>query len=335
MVNIKLSIIIPVFNKGKYLSNCLSSILRQKFSDYEIIVINDGSTDDSEKIAKSFEEIDQRIKVFTFVNSGASAARNHGLSIAKGKFILFIDADDWIENDYLEKIMIQVEEHEADIYIWGITKDFTNKREIISPDLEGLLSKQDFLYSFVREQYEKKKGLYGYVSNKLLKNKILNDRGIRFNESLRMQEDYDFFLSYFDQIRYVFLFKESGYHYVAGTDYSSGAMVKNVDYIALIDIQLKCRKLLLNNNCLDENNQKILMDVVQNLSIASFLEMNPVSIENIRVIINALIKKSLHSRGLNLKQNSLICFLIRKKQIYLIFLYLIIWKTYLFIRKII
>lgn len=123
MKNPTLSIIIPVYNKGNYLAKCLTSIIGQSYKNLEVILINDGSTDNSEEIAQRYQTIDQRIKVHTFPNSGVSAARNRGIAITQGEFILFIDADDWIEPDYLQRIMQHTEQEKADIYIWGITKD--------------------------------------------------------------------------------------------------------------------------------------------------------------------------------------------------------------------
>lgn len=94
MKNPALSIIIPVYNKGNYLAKCLTSVIDQSYKNLEVILINDGSTDNSEEIAQRYQIIDQRIKVYTFPNSGVSAARNRGIAVAQGEFILFIDADD-------------------------------------------------------------------------------------------------------------------------------------------------------------------------------------------------------------------------------------------------
>lgn len=96
----QLSIIIPVFNAEKYLSECLDSVLNQTFSDFELICINDGSTDNSAQILEAYKQKDSRIKVIHQSNGGVSAARNAGLDIAKGEYIGFVDADDTISPSY-------------------------------------------------------------------------------------------------------------------------------------------------------------------------------------------------------------------------------------------
>ena len=121
-----LSIIIPIYNKSKYIAKCLSSIIRQSYGCFEIIIINDGSTDDSEDVIQKFQIMDERIKLYSYSNGGVSVARNRGISMAQGKYIMFIDADDWIESGYLQRIMVYVERSDADIYIWGITKQIAD-----------------------------------------------------------------------------------------------------------------------------------------------------------------------------------------------------------------
>lgn len=100
----KYSIIIPVYNVEEYLDRCLKSILNQTYSNYEVIIVNDGSPDNSDNIIKSYEKEDKRFKGYKKVNGGLSDARNYGLKYATGDYLIFIDADDYIENNYLKKI---------------------------------------------------------------------------------------------------------------------------------------------------------------------------------------------------------------------------------------
>lgn len=94
------SIIVPVYNVEKYLDKCLKSILRQTFKDFECIIIDDGSQDNSNIIIDKYVKLDQRFKVIHQKNMGISAARNAGLDIAEGDYITFIDSDDYIADDY-------------------------------------------------------------------------------------------------------------------------------------------------------------------------------------------------------------------------------------------
>ena len=95
-----ISVIIPVYNAESTLNRCITSILKQDFQDYEILLINDGSSDGSGAICEQFADFDERIRVFHKQNGGVSSARNFGLKNARGKWITFIDADDYIEPDF-------------------------------------------------------------------------------------------------------------------------------------------------------------------------------------------------------------------------------------------
>lgn len=97
----KISIIVPVYNVEKYLRKCIDSILNQTFKDFELILIDDGSTDESGKICDEYNLKDNRIKVIHKENGGLSSARNAGLDIAQGEYIGFVDSDDWIESDQI------------------------------------------------------------------------------------------------------------------------------------------------------------------------------------------------------------------------------------------
>ena len=104
MGNVKISIIVPVFNVEKYLSECLNSLINQTLKDIEIICVDDGSTDSSPSILEEFRNKDERIKVIRQENSGVSVARNNGLAIAQGEYVGFVDSDDWVDADFFEKL---------------------------------------------------------------------------------------------------------------------------------------------------------------------------------------------------------------------------------------
>lgn len=116
---VKLSIIIPVFNIGKYLSNCLESILNQDFKDLEIICVNDGSTDNSLEVLQGFKAKDERVIIIDKVNEGSGVARNTALAIAKGEYVFFVDGDDWLEKNSLEKMLTEADKLNTDILIFG------------------------------------------------------------------------------------------------------------------------------------------------------------------------------------------------------------------------
>ena len=104
MNNPAISIIIPVYNAENYLRRCIDSVLSQSFTDFELILVDDGSKDKSPQICDEYASQDTRVRVIHKANGGVSAARNDGLDIAKGEYITFIDSDDWVERDYLSTL---------------------------------------------------------------------------------------------------------------------------------------------------------------------------------------------------------------------------------------
>ena len=108
------SIIVPVYNTDKYLYQCVKSLLNQTYADIEIILVDDGSKDDSGRICNEFAKKYQRIKVIHKENAGLGYARNSGLKLATGKYVTFIDSDDWADPDLIQKLIMGLKESEAD-----------------------------------------------------------------------------------------------------------------------------------------------------------------------------------------------------------------------------
>lgn len=104
MKDIELSIIIPIYNSEKYINNCINSIINQKGIKFEVLLIDDGSTDNSSQICDNYAQLDTRIKVFHKENGGVSSARNLGIENSRGKWITFIDSDDWLNSEYIQSI---------------------------------------------------------------------------------------------------------------------------------------------------------------------------------------------------------------------------------------
>lgn len=109
------SVIVPVYNAEKYIDRCIKSIVNQSFSNFELILIDDGSNDKSFDICKKWSKKDKRIKVYSQKNAGASAARNYGLRIMKGEYVVFVDADDWIHSKYIELLYSSIKLGDYDI----------------------------------------------------------------------------------------------------------------------------------------------------------------------------------------------------------------------------
>lgn len=124
--NILISIIVPVYNTEKYLSACIESILGQTFTNFELILVNDGSKDESGVICDTFSQIDNRIQVIHKSNGGVSSARNSGLEIARGKWITFIDSDDFIKPTFLENLYKPIYEDSKIEFVHGGACNWSN-----------------------------------------------------------------------------------------------------------------------------------------------------------------------------------------------------------------
>ena len=113
-----ISVIVPVYNGQKYIDICVKSVLNQSYKNIELILVDDGSTDDSYKVLEKWKEEDSRVKVIKKENAGVSSARNAGIEAASGAFVTFIDVDDFIENDFLDYYYNMIKKLDAFIYIY-------------------------------------------------------------------------------------------------------------------------------------------------------------------------------------------------------------------------
>lgn len=190
----KISIIIPVYNTEKYLEQCINSILDQNFTDYEIILVNDGSTDSSGVICEHFSEKFEQIKTIHKINGGLSDARNQGLKEAKGEYILFIDSDDFIEKDSLNEINKVIEEdRDVDLIFLSAVKWFNeNKIEILESgyNKEEIKNQQPL---YVLEYISKMDKFPASACTKLIKRSFINDNRLYFEKDM-LSEDIDWTL---------------------------------------------------------------------------------------------------------------------------------------------
>ena len=120
MASPKFTVIIPAYNAGKYLDECLESLVSQSFKDFEVIVVDDGSTDRTAVLGRKYTELDNRFRLVEKDNGGVSSARNSGIDNAKGEWVLFVDADDVLVNTALEVLNSSINStSSAGMYIWG------------------------------------------------------------------------------------------------------------------------------------------------------------------------------------------------------------------------
>lgn len=239
----KLTVIIPVYNKIRYLAGLLEQLREQTFSDFECLLIDDGSTDGSGAICDEFAALDDRFRVFHISNGGVSHARNVGLDHARGEYITFIDSDDGIREDFLENLVHCMEESGADLAISGYEKVDADGKilRIVTPDQNGTVQFSDLLPDFARTQL--RTGLYGCCCAKIFPRKLV--KAIRFDERLTLAEDFDFYLHLYAVIETVCLDSHSDYLYLQDADKSTGNTAsEKIDYLAQLRINLRFRDML-------------------------------------------------------------------------------------------
>ena len=214
----KLSIIIPVYNAQERLQLCVESVLKQTFRDFELILINDGSKDDSLAICRKLAEADGRIRVIDQENRGAGEARNTGIDAAKGEFILFVDADDTIAPDMAERLIALMKE-KVDLVCCAHVEQTEGQAEKRTktyriPDDPWVT--EDLAACFLEMD---RGGHFCYLWNKLFRKSMIDENGSRFHKRFVTGEDLDFMLQYYEHVRCCAVTNYAPYFYYSnGTD---------------------------------------------------------------------------------------------------------------------
>ena len=191
------SIIVPVYNAAPLLARCIDSARRQRYGRLEILLVNDGSTDASLEICRMYARVDPRITVVDRENSGVSATRNHAIGLARGKYLQFLDSDDWLDVNATRLLVERAEETGADLVIahyCRVDGDKTTVHGFLTHP--GVMDKRQFAEHLMDEPAS---FYYGVMWNKLYRREIVQAHAIRCNENLNWCEDFLFNLTY---IRY-------------------------------------------------------------------------------------------------------------------------------------
>lgn len=205
-----ISIILPIYNGEQYLRGCLESILKQKYHNFEVILVNDGSIDSSEAICRQYVNRDDRFRYVQKEHGGASSARNYGLELVKGEYVTFIDADDWVEENYLELLHQSLKENNADISVSTYKKFDVDTNLFYLHAFQINESNQVFTQKELVEklpQLERITESFEIIGGKLVKKSLL--LGIHFNERTQLFENMEFwFKLYLLSNRIAFVNKE-------------------------------------------------------------------------------------------------------------------------------
>lgn len=211
-MNPKISVIVPVYKAEKYLHRCVDSILAQTFTDFEVLLIDDGSPDRSGEICDEYAEKDSRVRVFHKENRGVSSARNLAIDMAKGLWVTFVDSDDWISIEHLSSLLPHAT-YDAKLIINGA--NVSNEKGEIS-----VYQSFNFKRYSILDEFDEIL-LFGGVCCKLYSLQVIKEQNLRFNESICNCEDCLFFWEYIEKAPEVLTVPTNGYFYYKEEDRKS------------------------------------------------------------------------------------------------------------------
>ena len=254
MNNPLVSIIVPVYNVQNSVARCLESICAQTWKDIEVILVNDGSRDESFSICEQFREKDPRIVLVDKSNSGVSETRNCGMSLARGKYVQFVDSDDYLDPDFTERLVTAAEANNADLVIapyWMVipansskaTQALENLQENLGIDAEkkpddireygflpeGIYDRDTFALRLMEKPAS---FFYSVLWNKLYRRDVLEAHGLRIPQVL-FAEDQLFNLEYLHFVRTVVSIPDIGYYYLQNPQSVSHTRVSTADILAV------------------------------------------------------------------------------------------------------
>lgn len=274
----KISVIVPIYNVETYLGKCLNSILEQTFTDYELILVDDGSTDSSGDIADEYALKDDRISVIHKKNGGLSDARNHGIEKANGEYICFIDSDDWIEKTYLEELHELAVKNEADITICDYQKN-TGDSVITQPKEFAVVIETGI--DAIDNLYSDKYGIYVVAWNKLYNRDLFTD--LRYPVGM-IHEDEAIFGDLFCEAKKVVRTERILYNYRVNNEtsiMSSKYSLKRLDILKAMEIRMETYKSKGLNRYYEKDSFKYLYKIL----------LNEIEIKKIKGDNRAVLKK--------------------------------------------
>ena len=239
MNNELISIIVPIYNKEDYLPQCLDSIINQSYTNFEVLLINDGSTDESGKICVEYAERDIRFRYFEKENGGVSSARNLGLERSEGAYITFIDSDDWVEFNYLEVLYNALRENNADVAISSYKSYYLDGKfylRVYSSQEEEFLRIGKRNRDVFLEEFPKLGKLnhdFHCIASKLFKRELLESQ--KFDESINYGEDLYFFFNLYLKMQSIIYVKEATYIY---RQHGTNITLNFTESLALQEIQI-------------------------------------------------------------------------------------------------
>ena len=218
---VTLSIIIPVYNGEKYIKRCLDSIFTQSFENYEVIIVNDGSTDNTKNILDELKN--DKLKIYNNENHGVSYSRNFGIEHSIGEYIMFVDVDDTLETDSVKELVLSAHKYNCDVVIGRFENEADNILiEVIRNQIKDMISA---LISCKSDIYDAQ--LLGYVCGKLYRKTLLD--GAKFNTKIRFKEDTLFNLSIYSKCNKIIISDIKCYNYILNENSASFKFFDNYE----------------------------------------------------------------------------------------------------------
>lgn len=245
-----ISIIIPFYNVQRYLDNCIRSVCGQTYTDIEVLLIDDGSTDDSKYICQEWIKKDKRIQYVYQDNQGVSAARNNGLERARGDYIGFVDGDDWIEPMMYERLLDAIILNKADVSMCGFEKVYeTGEHKPCTADCGGVFDFEGAINICLRSKRHNG-GYFTSVWNKLFKKKVVKRNEIewRFDSTLSVGEDEVWLFSILHSANRVAAMPEILYHYAVRSNSAIDIKNTSMKYNKHLRDAVRSKEICLNNS---------------------------------------------------------------------------------------
>lgn len=263
--NKTLSIVVPVYNSEKYLEKCLDTIINQTYKNLEIILVDDGSSDNSKEIIKEYMKKDPRIIGLFQENKGVSTARNLGIKNSTGDYITFVDSDDWLELNMYDQIIQNAIESICDIVLYSYIREInssTKLNEILPFKSEELLDKDriynDLILNLISYEDETKESIMGAIWRCVFKSELIKSNNICFDTEMYYAEDLLFCLNAFNQSSLISIINKPFYHYRIN-ETSITAQYKNNHFERQLLVYNKIREVFSNSNDVALNNRLNIM----------------------------------------------------------------------------
>ncbi len=316
------SVIIPIYNEGNGMKKCLQSILKQSYNDFEVILVDDGSTDCSSQICDEYARKYSFVKVIHKENGGSVDARKEGINVAKGKYIVFVDGDDYVEDDYMKELHKAIE-NKAEYYILNSKYSIVNKKEL-------KVQKKNFENEFINIDKATEWilcGIDGYLWDKIYVSDIIRKNNIEFSKKITFGDDIYMNLQYLKHVKKIYTQNSSSYIHIWSSPTSICNLGVSKNRFKELDVVFEeaisyLKQLKLPNYIYEQfisSNVSVLMQTI------FLLVRNNVSPkEIINAIDNCKLANSLKNYKPHGLKNKLYAFLLKKRYIKLTYVFFII-----------